>query len=110
MKLIIRKFEECFYVYSFLQFDDGIGFPFVEGDLNGCFSSSERIELWVPQGPPPAPYNSGLMMNNGLKDTKDLGVNSSKVNRSVWTDDGFTVPQITSTAPSPGFKRSRPFW
>ncbi|KGN62650.1 B-box zinc finger protein 20 [Cucumis sativus] len=94
----------------FVEFDDGIGFPFVEGDLNGCFSSSERIELWVPQGPPPAPYNSGLMMNNGLKDTKDLGVNSSKVNRSVWTDDGFTVPQITSTVPSPGFKRSRPFW
>ncbi|XP_022144186.1 B-box zinc finger protein 21-like isoform X2 [Momordica charantia] len=96
----------------------GVGLPFVEGEIDGCFSSSESLELWVPQGPPPALYGSGLMTmnnsntNNGLKETKELGINSSKVvNRSVWTDDGFTVPQITSTAtPSAGFKRSRPFW
>ena len=64
------------------------------------FSSSEGLEPWVPRGPPAALF--------GLKDTKALAVNSSKVNR-VWTDDGFTVPQIINTAPSAGFKRSRPF-
>lgn len=101
------------FCVSFLQCE-GLGLPFVEGDFNGGFSPSECLELWVPQGPPPALYGSGLMMNNGLKlkDTKELvaNLNSSKVNR-VWTDDGFTVPQITSTTtPSAGFKRSRPFW
>ncbi|XP_023537094.1 B-box zinc finger protein 20-like [Cucurbita pepo subsp. pepo] len=86
---------------------EGLGLPFVEGDFNSGLSPSERLELWVPQGPM---YGSGLMMNSGVKDTKDLVVNSSKVNRA-WTDDCFTVPQITSTtAPSAGFKRSRSFW
>lgn len=95
-----------FVSFSCLQCE-GLGLPFVEGDFNSGLSPSERLELWVPQGPM---YGSGLMMNSGVKDTKDLVVNSSKVNRA-WTDDCFTVPQITSTtAPSAGFKRSRSFW
>ncbi|KAG6598479.1 B-box zinc finger protein 21, partial [Cucurbita argyrosperma subsp. sororia] len=75
---------------EFLEFE-GVGFP---------LSSWEGLEPWVPRGPPAALF--------GLKDTKALAVNSSKVNR-VWTDDGFTVPQIISTTPSAGFKTSRPF-
>lgn len=87
-----------------------LGFPYVEGGYDGGFSPSENLELWVPQGPPPAVYGSGLMTNNGLKNTKEMVVNSSKVNSNrMWTDDGFTVPQITSTNPSVGFKRSRTF-
>ncbi|KAL9270288.1 B-box zinc finger protein 21-like protein [Drosera capensis] len=72
--------------------------------------SSEKIGVWVPQAPAipqQAPFSSshgGLVGNGGEK----IGT-WRKVCARKWTDDGFTVPQI-SPHQQVGSKRSRAFW
>lgn len=85
--------------------------PFLGTDLDCNLSSfsSERMGIWVPQAPYPVQtclYSSQSQTggHTSFKDTKEAVANNRK-----YTEDVFTVPQISPQ--SAGFKRSRPnFW
>ncbi|KDP38585.1 hypothetical protein JCGZ_04510 [Jatropha curcas] len=88
--------------------DDGM-LPFVDTDIgsNSIISpfSSETMGIWVPQAHPTQHYQQ-IGGQIGLKETK--GTTNTKVNYRRWSDDAFTVPQISPQ--STGSKRSSPFW
>ncbi|KAK2660644.1 hypothetical protein Ddye_007177 [Dipteronia dyeriana] len=101
--------------------NDGV-LQFSETDMEcknmvGSSFSSENMGIWVPQAP--TPLHPSLFSSSqiggqiGFKDTtttKEVTNFTAKNNdRRSWTDDGFTVPQISP--PSIVSKRSRPnFW
>ncbi|KAK3231724.1 hypothetical protein Dsin_003605 [Dipteronia sinensis] len=100
--------------------NDGV-LQFSETDMEckdmGSSFSSENMGIWVPQAP--TPLHPSLFSSSqiggqiGFKDTtattttKEVtNFTSKNNNRRSWTDDGFTVPQISP--PSIVSKRSRP--
>ncbi|XVE94617.1 hypothetical protein REPUB_Repub02eG0024200 [Reevesia pubescens] len=97
--------------FGFCKSDDVV-LPFVDADLesNKTTFSPESLGLWVPQSPSnslyPPQYSSQILGGQiGFKETTEII--GMKTNRK-WTDDAFTVPQISP--PSVGSKRSRPLW
>ncbi|KAK6245491.1 hypothetical protein SCA6_008581 [Theobroma cacao] len=95
--------------FGFCKSDDGM-LPFSDADLesNKSSFSPESLGLWVPQSPSPLyppQYSSTMGGQIGFKETKEII--GMKANRR-WTDDAFTVPQISP--PSTGSKRTRPLW
>ncbi|MBA0681954.1 hypothetical protein Goari_023720 [Gossypium aridum] len=97
---------EDFLDSGFSKSDDGL-LPFVDADLerNTTTFSPESSGLWVPQHSPSSlctPHNSSQIggQTGWFKET--IGI---KANRR-WTDDSFTVPEITP--PSTASKRFRP--
>ncbi|XWS25855.1 hypothetical protein CRYUN_Cryun27aG0102900 [Craigia yunnanensis] len=95
--------------FGFSKSDDGM-LPFFDADLESNMStfSRENLGLWIPQSPSslyPPQYSSQMGGQIGFKETKEIiGMKANK----RWTDDAFTVPQISP--PSTGSKRSRPLW
>ncbi|EEF52662.1 Salt-tolerance protein, putative [Ricinus communis] len=77
------------------------------GDVTNPFSS--EMGIWVPQAPiPPHPsqHYQQMVSQVGFKETKEA--TNTKPNNRRWSDDAFTVPQVSP--PSIGSKRSRSFW
>ncbi|KAK0575973.1 hypothetical protein LWI29_009798 [Acer saccharum] len=84
-------------------------------NMMGSSFSSENMGIWVPQAP--TPLHPSLFSSSqiggqiGFKDatttTKEVtNFTTKNNNRRSWTDDGFTVPQISP--PSIVSKRSKP--
>ncbi|XP_050235746.1 B-box zinc finger protein 21-like [Mercurialis annua] len=87
---------------AFNKFDNNEILQF-GGDDSGASMSpfgSENMGIWVPRGHPIQEMGGQI----GMKATKETASDKAN-NRSRWSDDAFTVPQI-----SPQCKRSRSFW
>ncbi|KAJ6773611.1 B-BOX ZINC FINGER PROTEIN 19 [Salix purpurea] len=99
--------------FGFCKIDDGL-LPYMDThDLERDISSfsPESLGLWVPQAPPPLytsqqHYYPQSVGQSGFKETKET--TSMKASRR-FTDDAFTVPQISPPS-NTGSKRSRPLW
>ncbi|KAK9271077.1 hypothetical protein L1049_026666 [Liquidambar formosana] len=105
----VEDFLDSSAPFGFCKTDDGV-LPFLDADFESNLSSfkSKSLGIWVPQVPPlpQTPQYSSLINGQvGFKEAKEA--TSMKASRR-WTDDGFTVPQVSP--PSTGSKRSRPFW
>ncbi|KAF5747153.1 Salt tolerance 2 putative isoform 1 [Tripterygium wilfordii] len=104
----VEDFLDSSYTpFGFCKYDDG-RLPFMDSDLESNIGSftSENLGIWVPQASAPlCSYPSQMEGQIMFKETKEA--TTVKGNRK-WTDDGFTVPQISP--PSTGFKRSRTLW
>ncbi|KAK8585151.1 hypothetical protein V6N13_139089 [Hibiscus sabdariffa] len=87
------------------QSDDCM-WPFLDADLESNMStfSPESLGLWVPQSPS-SMYPLQMGGQIGFKETKEII--GKKANRR-WTDDSFTVPQISPQ--STASKRSKHLW
>lgn len=101
--------------FGFCEADDGT-LAFIEtGTENNTSSfSSENLGLWVPQAPPtPLAYPSEHFLQfegqSGFKMTKEAITNPKANNTDTrrWTDDAFTVPQISPLSFGSKSKRSR---
>ncbi|KAK8596670.1 hypothetical protein V6N13_001275 [Hibiscus sabdariffa] len=102
--------DSCGPPFGFCKSDDNGLLPFFDTDLesNMTTSSQESLGLWVPQSPSPLylpQYSSQIGGPIGFKEAKET--TSMKDNKG-WTNDAFTVPQISP--PAIGSKRSRPLW
>ncbi|KAJ6412077.1 hypothetical protein OIU84_005191 [Salix udensis] len=99
--------------FGFCKIDDGL-LPYMDThDLERDISSfsSESLGLWVPQAPPPLYtsqqyYYPQSVGQSGFKETKET---TNMKGRRRFTDDAFTVPQISPPS-NTGSKRSRPLW
>ncbi|GMI82569.1 B BOX 21, B-box domain protein 21, long hypocotyl under shade, salt tolerance homolog2 [Hibiscus trionum] len=92
--------------FGFCKSDDCM-LPFLDADLESNMNtfSPESLGLWVPQSPSslyPPQYSSQMGGQIQFKETKEII--GMKANRR-WTDDSFTVPQISPQ--STGSKRSK---
>ncbi|XWS21003.1 hypothetical protein CRYUN_Cryun30bG0017500 [Craigia yunnanensis] len=104
----VEDFLDSSPPFGFCKGNDGV-LPFFDADLESSTSTftPESLGLWVPQSPSslyPPQYSSQNGGQIGFKETKEI-IGGMKANRR-WTDDAFTVPQISP--PSTGSKRSRP--
>ncbi|KAE8008577.1 hypothetical protein FH972_005075 [Carpinus fangiana] len=83
--------------------------PFVDQDLERHVSSfsAEDLATWVPQvsrqSPPYPLYLPQTDFPNGFNEL--AGATNVKIRTRKWSDDGFTVPQIST----PSLKKSRHF-
>ncbi|PRQ27136.1 putative transcription factor interactor and regulator Znf-B family [Rosa chinensis] len=96
--------------FGFCKADNGA--TFFDDDIESNLSSfsSENMGIWVPQAPNPSLQHSQMGFKETTKEATNMNTIKANYNnnyRSLWNDDGFTVPQISP--PSVGSKRSRPF-
>ncbi|XVE69794.1 hypothetical protein DITRI_Ditri10aG0019900 [Diplodiscus trichospermus] len=95
--------------FGFCKSDDGM-LPFSDAGLESNMNTftPESLGLWVPKSSSslyPPQYSSQMGGEIEFKETKEI--TGMKTNRR-WTDDTFTVPQISP--PSIGSKRPRLLW